>query len=100
MTLQEAINSGKFFTRPSFDGTKVKVVGGIFEDSDGDEFVLTPADITATDYTLAAESTFSITESEFKTIWNSARSGLLSVKDADNSPMAKKLLAIIKERHS
>ncbi len=86
MTLQEAINTGKRFTRPSL----VDSVGYFDADDIGLDVVLSGGDIVATDYTLEPSS-ISLSLADFRTAWDEVASGSATVKPSASSPLFAKL---------
>jgi hypothetical protein len=89
MTIQEAIQSGKKFTRQSIlNGNDA---GGDFYET-AEQFLeqATTEDILATDYILQPDNV-SLNPDDFRAIWNSVRSSFTSVKSAEDSPLFQAL---------
>ncbi len=86
MTLQEAINSGKKFTRPAL----VDSVGYFTADDIGLDVVLSGTDILATDYALEPSS-ISLSLNDFRVAWDEVAAGTTTVKPSYSSPLFAKL---------
>lgn len=84
MTLQEAIQSGKRFTRSGIEYagyyTAEEMLANIGVDS-----------VLATDYVLEPDPSTELTEAEFRSVWNEVRSSFTSVKSAEESPLFRAL---------
>lgn len=92
MTLQEVLSTGKAIKRSMWDNSEAISVQQLNEG-----VAFTASELLAGDWEVV-DTTFIFTESQFRTMWDEARSGLLSVKDLDNSPLGKKLLSLMKQR--
>ena len=88
MTLQEALLSGKKFTRSVYmdDG---------FNEAEQFLSSLNKEDVLATDYVLEPDD-FTITEEDLVEAWEAARVGLNSVKSASESQLFKRMLSHLK----
>lgn len=85
MTLQEAIQSGKKFSRDAdLDVYGYRTAEDFLADVHVD-------DILATDYVLEPDPSTELTEAEFRSVWNEVRSSFTSVKSAEESPLFRAL---------
>lgn len=92
MTLQEALASGKRFTRPVLSGE----VGYFTADDIGDSVVLSTADVLATDY-VTKDDSVTLTLGEFTAAWDDVARTFSNVKSSGTSPLFAKLVASLFE---
>lgn len=82
MTLNEAINSGKAFTRPALQD----LFGFFTSDDIGVDVVLSASDITATDYVLEPSEVL-VTRTSLAEAWDSVARQFQNVKDSRESKL-------------
>ena len=90
MTLNEALNTGKRFSRPAL----VSEFGYFSIDDIGVDVVLSASDVLATDYVVEPDLTFDL--DQLTNAWNTAARMFSSVKDAHESKLFAELVNQLK----